>query len=146
MSAQANTKRVADQLHSAAIHFLRRVAREDESSGVSPARLSALSVVVYAGPLSLGELAEAEHVRPPTMSRVVAGLEEDGLVRRTVSGSDRRVTDIRATPKGVRVLERARARRLALIRSGLTSISRADLAALARAAEVMEEIAQAAER
>jgi DNA-binding MarR family transcriptional regulator len=141
MPAKANAERVADQLHSAAIHFLRRVAREDEAGGISAARLSALSVVVYAGPLSLGELAAAERVQPPTMSRIVAALEEDGLVRRT-TGADRRVTEIRVTPKGTRVLERARARRLGLIRSGLASLSRGDLAALQRAAEIMEDLAQ----
>lgn len=141
MSSKANAERIADQLHSAAIHFLRRVAREDEASGISNARLSALSVVVYAGPLSLGELAAAEHVQPPTMTRIVAGLEADGLVRRK-TGADRRVTEIRVTPKGMRALERARARRLGLIRSGLSSRSRSDLAALERAAEIMEDLAQ----
>lgn len=141
MSARANADRVADRLHSAAIHFLRRVAREDEAGGISPARLSALSVVVYGGPLSLGELAAAERVQPPTMSRIVAGLEDDGLVRRT-TGADRRVTEIRVTPKGRRSFDRARARRLGLIRSGLAPLSRADLAALERAAEIMEDLAQ----
>jgi DNA-binding MarR family transcriptional regulator len=141
MSSRSDAARVADQLHSSAIHFLRRVAREDEAAGVGPARLSALSVVVYAGPVSLGELAAAEHVQPPTMSRIVAGLEEDGLVRRS-AGADRRVTEIRATAKGLRTLDRARARRLGLIRSGLAPLSRSDLAALERAAEIMEEIAQ----
>lgn len=141
MTANA-TQRVADQLHSASIHFLRRVAREDEAGGIGPARLSALSVIVHAGPLNLGELASAEQVRPPTMTRIVNGLEEDGLVRRS-TGADRRVTELRATAKGVRALERARARRLALVRSGLRGLSKADLAALGRAAEVMEGLARA---
>ncbi len=56
---------VADRLHSAAIHLLRRLRRTDEATGLSPARLSALSVVVYAGPRTLGELAGIEQVRPP---------------------------------------------------------------------------------
>lgn len=142
MSSRTHAGRVADQLHSAAIHFLRRVAREDEAGGISPARLSALSVVVYAGPVSLGELAAAEHVQPPTMSRIVAGLEDEGLVRRS-TGADRRVTEVRATAKGMRVLERARARRLGLLRSGLSTLGRGDLAALERAAEIMEELAEA---
>ena len=142
MPARTSASDVADRLHSAAIHFLRRVAREDEAGGVSPARLSALSVLVYGGPMSLGELAAAERVQPPTMTRIVTGLEEDGLVRRAVSGSDRRVSEVRATPKGVRALDRARARRLALIRSGLSSLGRAELATLERAAELMEDIAR----
>jgi DNA-binding MarR family transcriptional regulator len=143
MPSRASIDRVADELHSAAIHFLRRVAREDEAGGISPARLSALSVVVYAGPLTLGDLAGAEHVKPPTMTKIVAGLEEDGYVRRTAGTADRRVTEVRATPKGRRALERARARRLALVRSGLVGLSRAELDAVERAAEIMEGMAGA---
>ena len=142
MPGRASVDRVADGLHSAAIHFLRRVAREDDAAGIGPARLSALSVVVYAGPLSVGALAAAERVRPPTMTQIVNGLEEDGLVRRVRSAVDGRVTDVRSTAKGVRALERARKRRLALIRSGLAGLSAADLAAVERAAGVMEAIAR----
>lgn len=141
MASAKATDIVADRLHSAAIHFLRRVAREDGASGLSPARLSALSVVVYAGPLTLGELAAAERVKPPTMTRIVAALEEEGLVRREAGRDDRRTTLLQATAKGSRTLERARARRLQLIQGGLARLSRADLAALGRAAELLEEIA-----
>src|SRR3982750_889673 len=73
---------VADRLHSAALHLLRRLRAEDDALGVSPPRLSALSVVVYAGPIGIGALAAAEGVAAPTMSRLVDGLERDGLVRR----------------------------------------------------------------
>jgi len=68
MSSQTE---LADRLHSAAIHVLRRVAREDTASGLGGPALSALSVVVFGGPLSLGKLAEAEQVTPPTMTRTV---------------------------------------------------------------------------
>jgi DNA-binding MarR family transcriptional regulator len=136
-----NNEEVADRIHSAAIHFLRRVAREDDAGGVSPARLSALSVVVYAGPLTLGELAAAEGVRPPTMTRIVAALEEDGLVRRETAPDDGRVTIVRVTAKGARAIDRARARRLKLVQRGVSRLSRADAAALRRAAELLEEIA-----
>jgi DNA-binding MarR family transcriptional regulator len=136
------TDQIADRLHSAAVHFLRRVAREDEAGGLSAARLSALSVAVLAGPLTLGELADAEGVRPPTMTRIVAALEEDGLVRREIDDGDGRVTIVRATAKGIRTLDRARARRLKLLRSGLAGLSRADTAALGRAAELLEHVAR----
>ena len=69
---------VADALHSAAIHLLRGVRKEDERTGVGPARLSALSVLVFAGPMRLTELARTEQVKPPTMTKVVAGLEVCG--------------------------------------------------------------------
>src|SRR6202521_1536653 len=75
----------SDRLHSAAIHLLRRVRKEDAIMAEAPARLSALSVLVFGGPMSLGELAAAEQVKPPTMSRVVAGLERNGLVARLAS-------------------------------------------------------------
>src|SRR5919204_2373568 len=81
---------VADRLHSAAIHILRRVARQDVATGLGSARLSALSVVVYGGPLTLGELARAERVRSPTMTGIVQALERDGLVRRRPGSTDRR--------------------------------------------------------
>src|SRR5258706_5447171 len=73
----------ADRLHSAAIHLLRRLRVRDRESGVGPAQLSALSVLVLGGgPRSLGQLAEAEQVRPPTTSRIRAGLVRPGLARR----------------------------------------------------------------
>jgi hypothetical protein len=82
-SAQDDAERTADRLHSAAIHLLRRLRREDAKSGLSAPRLSALSVLVFGGPLTLGELANAEQVRPPTMTRLVTALEADGRVSPT---------------------------------------------------------------
>src|SRR5262252_4263793 len=73
---------IADRLHSAAIHLLRRLRIRDSAIGIGPAQLSALSVLVFGGPRSLGELADAEQVRPPTMSRIVGGLVRSGLVKR----------------------------------------------------------------
>src|SRR4029450_4426864 len=99
---------VADRLHSAAIHPPRRAAEEDRAAGLSRARLSALSVVVFRGPLTLGELATAEGVRSATMTGIVNGLERDGLVRRRPHGTDRRAVSIEATVAGRRVLERDR--------------------------------------
>src|SRR5919202_217731 len=89
----------ADSFHSAAIHALRHVRREDPASGLSAARLSALSVLVFGGPRSLGELAAAGHVRPATMPRIVQALEADRLVRRQSDPADGRVTRLHATAK-----------------------------------------------
>src|SRR5437868_5235185 len=83
-------EQLADRLHSAAIHLLRRVRRQDEVSGVGPAQLSALSVLVFGGPSTLGGLAAAEMVRPPTMSRIVAGLTKSGLAESVTDESDAR--------------------------------------------------------
>src|SRR5947207_14405058 len=102
----------ADRFHSAAIHALRHVRRNDPETGLSAARLSALSVLVFGGPRTLGELAAAEHVRPATMTRIVQALEQEGLVRRESDPADRRVTRLHATPSGERVMWRGRERRV----------------------------------
>ena len=130
---------VADRLHSVAIHLLRQVRREDEASGLSAARLSALSVVVFGGPLSVGELARAEQVRSPTMSRVVADLEALGLVRRAPSATDGRAVAVTATAKGRRVLQAGRRRRVASLAGRLEGLGKGDLAVLDRAATVLEQ-------
>src|SRR3954470_24959780 len=103
---------VADRLHSAAIHLLRRLRREDDASGLGAPRLSALSVVVFGGPIAVGALAAGEQVRVPTMSRLVASLEGDGLVRRIPDPADRRVVRIEATEAGRALLFAGRARRV----------------------------------
>jgi DNA-binding MarR family transcriptional regulator len=131
---------LATRLHSAAIHLLRQLRREDDSLGISAARLSALSVVGFGGPHTLGELATAEQVTPPTMSRIVAVLEADGLVSRTTDSADRRVSRIAVTPKGRRVLERGRSRRTAKLARRLAALSPADLQTLTTAASLLEQI------
>ena len=96
---------VADRVHSAAIHLLRRVRKQDVATGEGPARLSALSVLVFGGPKTLGELAAAEQVKPPTMSRIVTGLARSRLIQITDDPQDARRIQIRATAKGVRLLQ-----------------------------------------
>lgn len=136
---KAETEEIADRLHSAAIHLLRRAREHDDESGLSPARLSALSVVVFRGPLTLGDLAAAEDVRSATMTGIVNGLEDDGLVRRKPHAQDRRVVLVESTSAGRRRLAQARARRIDLVASKLGDLSAADLALLRRAAELLEE-------
>jgi DNA-binding MarR family transcriptional regulator len=121
---------------------LRRVAREDQASGLSPARLSVLSVLVFGGPRTLGELAAAERVRPPTMTKVVRGLEDAGLVRREADANDGRVARIRATAKGERVLQRARRRRIANLAERLASLSPQEVAHIREAAALVERALQ----
>src|SRR4051794_1394047 len=127
-----------DLVHSAAIHLLRRVAREDEAAGVGRAQLSALSVLYFAGPLTLGALADAERVRAPTMSRIVDGLEREGLARRERHAADRRAIRVIMTAKGRRLFDRARNRRLTLLDALFADTTREELAVLARAAAIVE--------
>lgn len=130
---------VADRLHSAAIHLLRTVRKTDISTGISPARLSALSVLVFGGPRSLRELAEAEQVTAPTMSKIVAGLESDGYVTRRADRHDQRTIQIRASAKGKGALERGRRLRIESLANLLQSASRDELATLSQAARLIEE-------
>jgi DNA-binding MarR family transcriptional regulator len=128
----------ADRFHSAAIHALRHVRRDDPETGLSAARLSALSVLVFGGPRTLGGLAAAEHVRPATMTRIVQALEQDGLVRRESDPDDGRVTRLHATAKGERVLWRGRERRVANLADLLSGLSAAEVAQVRKAAELVE--------
>jgi DNA-binding MarR family transcriptional regulator len=131
---------VADRLHSAAIHLLRRVRNQDTVTGEGPARLSALSVLVFSGPKTLGELAAAEQVKPPTMSRIVAGLKRSRLVEITADAHDARRRQIHATSKGVDLLRAGRKRRVRYLAHRLTSASRQELASLRQALDLLEGI------
>jgi DNA-binding MarR family transcriptional regulator len=130
----------ADRLHSAAIHLLRRLRVRDRESGVGPAQLSALSVLVLGGgPRSLGELAEAEQVRPPTMSRIVAGLVRAGLVRRGKTEDGRRIR-LEATAKGTRILQEGRLRRVESLAQALSALSPEDRVKLSELINHLEKV------
>jgi DNA-binding MarR family transcriptional regulator len=140
MSIEASPEEVADRLHSASIHLLRLVRREDVASGLTAARLSALSVLVFGGPRTVGELAAAEQVRPPTMSKLVAEMGKEGLVLRRPSTADSRAVIVEATAKGTRALHAARRRRVATLAGRVQSLPAAERVLLDRAAAVMERL------
>src|ERR1700754_36440 len=127
-SARAETRagdgpsELADRLHSVAIHLLRRLRREDDAAGLPAPALSALSVIVFGGPITLGALAAAEQVRPPTITKLVASLEGDGLVEREVDPADRRVVRVKATARGTRLLHDGRKRRVASLTTSLAQL------------------------
>src|SRR3954470_6347147 len=112
ISGEERSEMIADRLHSTAIHLLRRVRKEDTKTGEGPARLSALSVLVFGGPMTLGQLAAAEQVKPPTMSRIVTGLERSRLAERRTDSRDARRQRIHPTPNGERLLHEGRRRRI----------------------------------
>lgn len=138
LSRDQDRRAVADRLHSAAIHLLRHARKQDVFSGQGPARLSALSVLVFAGPMTLGQLAAAEQVKPPTMSRIVAGLSRAGLASIAGDVNDARRIQIRATPKGERLLQRARERRIQAVAEALGDLSEREMALLRDAAAIIE--------
>ena len=131
---------VADGLHSAAIHLLRRVRKQDVAMGEGPARLSALSVLVFGGPKALGELAAAEQVKPPTMSRMVAGLARSRLVTISADPHDARRMQIHATAKGIRLLHKGRQMRVAYLAAHLDTLALEELAKLGQAVETLKKL------
>ncbi|QDV05330.1 MarR family protein [Planctomycetes bacterium Poly30] len=132
----------ATRLHSAAIHLLRRLRSTDLEVGVGPAKLSALSVLVFGGARSLGQLAAEEQVSAPTMSRIVRGLEGRGLVRRIPDPDDGRSIELRATAAGKRLLEKARRARLAQLESLLEALSPTERATLEAAVDAFEKLSR----
>ena len=131
---------LAGALHSAAIHLLRRLRKEDVASGLSPARLSALSVVVFGGPLRVSDLARAEQVRTPTMTPIVAALESEGLIVRSPDPTDARAAILTATAKGKKLMAAGRARRVSVLAAQLRALRAPDRAVLARAAALLHGI------
>jgi DNA-binding MarR family transcriptional regulator len=131
---------VADRLHSAALHLLRRLRTEDDALGVSPPRLSALSVVVFAGPIGIGALAAAESVAAPTMTRLVDGLERDGLVRRRPDPADARGVLVEPTATGKRILTKGRRQRVRTLAEGLAGLTSEELADIRRGADLIERV------
>jgi len=131
---------VADRLHSAAIHLLRRLRKQDVATGEGPARLSALSVLVFGGPKTLKELAAAEQVKPPTMSRIVAGLARSRLVDITGDPDDARRMRIRATAKGNQILQKGREMRIAYLASHVEQLTPDELSKLGEAVEILNKL------
>jgi DNA-binding MarR family transcriptional regulator len=129
----------ADRFHSAAIHALRHVRREDPATGLSAARLSALSVLVFGGPRTLGELAGAEQVRPATMTRIAQSLVEEGYARRERDPNDGRVVRLSATAKGRRVMQQGRERRVTNLARLLGRLSAEEVSRVREAAELVEQ-------
>src|SRR4029077_16423088 len=126
--------------HAAAIHLLRRLRVEDEALGISAPRLSALSVLVFAGPMRIGALAQMEQVEPPPMTRLVDAMERDGYVERAPDPEDRRAVIVRSTPKGTRALKQGRAQRVEALAAGLRTLSTDELSILARGVELLERV------
>lgn len=142
-SRRTQPEEVADRLHSAAIHLLRSLKGRDKVLGITPAQLSALSVLYFMGPLAIGKLAKAEGVKPPTISRLVKDMVRLGLVMREAGAEDARASVISITPKGSALFERGRTARLMALTSALSDLSGENLDLLRDAARLMETTARA---
>ncbi|HYG71977.1 MAG TPA: MarR family transcriptional regulator [Actinomycetota bacterium] len=132
--------RTANRLHSLAIHLLRQVAQVDREMGLTPERASVLSVLAFGGPKTIGQLARAERVSPPAITRIVDGLETAGLAERRRSDEDRRVVFVSVTADGRRLMERGRARRVETLAAGLRALEPGDVRSLEAATDVLERV------
>src|SRR5438874_7528885 len=132
----------ADHLHSATIHLLRGLRIRDRERGIGPAQLSALSVLVFAGSKSLAELAQSEQVKPPTMSRIVAGLRRASLVHMSSNEADGRAIVITATAKGVRLMQQARLRSVESLAGAISALPELEVGLLGKAAEIIEKLSR----
>src|SRR5215467_3957227 len=140
MSSKADIENLSRTLHSAAIHLLRDLRTQDSALGIGPSQLSALSVIVFGGPRSLRDLAEAEQVQPPTMSKIVDALVRQGLAHREVNSADRRSITISPTPKGVHVMKLGRDRREKRLIELLKQLKHDEVKELQRAGDVLTRI------
>jgi DNA-binding MarR family transcriptional regulator len=137
---QISSQETAERLHSASIHLLRKLRREDESGSLNAPRLSALSVIVFGGPITLGDLAAAEQVRPPTMTHIVSALEQRGLVVRKQNTEDGRSIYISATAAGKRLLLEGRRRRIRSLVQRIDALGSAEQSLLSKAAHVLAKV------
>ena len=130
----------ADHLNSAAIHLLRGMKGADRASGLTPARLSALSVLVFGGPRTMTALAAAEDVAAPTMTRIVDGLVGLGLAAREQHPDSARKILVRATEEGTGLMVKAADRRRQVIVTALETLDEAAVARIVAAAPHLREL------
>jgi DNA-binding MarR family transcriptional regulator len=119
---------------------LSRRLRQEANEGATPSQLAALATVERHGPMTLGDLAAHERVRPPTMTRIVAGLEEGGLLSREIDPADRRVSRMTLTPEGSRLLSRSRTRKDAFLAAMLEPLDPEEIAVVERAVPILERL------
>jgi DNA-binding MarR family transcriptional regulator len=134
---------LASHLRVGVARLARRLRQEGAAEDTTPSQLTALSTLYHRGPMTPGELAANERVKPPSMTRIVAALEERGLVSREPSADDGRVVRIVVTDAGRRAHEDYQKRRDQWLSLQLAKLSPEDRAVLAKAAGVMDRLVEA---
>ena len=132
---------LAPRLRLAVMRLARRLRQQSADEALTLSQVSALATLDRVGPLTLGDLAAAERVQPPTMTRVVANLLERGLVARTPNPLDRRSAQVAVTADGRKLLDRNRSRRTAYLATRLALLSPAERAVLDEALPLLERLA-----
>jgi DNA-binding MarR family transcriptional regulator len=135
----ASTDQMTSRLRMVVARLSRRL-RQEANEGATPSQLAALATIERHGPITLGDLAGHERVRPPTMTRIVAGLEETALVRREIDATDRRVARVTITAEGSRLLARSRTRKDAFLAALLEHLDAEELATVERAVPILERL------
>jgi DNA-binding MarR family transcriptional regulator len=128
------------RLRLAVLRLSRTLRQQSVSDDVTQSMVSALSIVERRGPISLGDLAAAERVSPPSMTRIVGHLEQQELVVREVDAADRRVARLRITPKGARILQTTRTKKNAYLAKRLRLLSEEERELLKRALPLLERL------
>jgi DNA-binding MarR family transcriptional regulator len=140
MGREGDGRAVAERLHGAAIKLIRRLRKSDEASGLAAPKLSALSVLVFGGPHTVKELAAAEQVRAPTMSRLLVELEGAGLVQKSKDPEDRRIVRVQATARGRNLLEAGKSRRLEVLAAQIRALDVHERRLISSAVKVIERL------
>jgi DNA-binding MarR family transcriptional regulator len=140
-TSKPNLDAVASALNSGAIHLLRSLRAVDRLAGQTPARLSALSVLVFGGPQTLGGLASQEGIAGPTMSRIVDALVTNGLAERRPHPLDARAVQVCATQAGESLTRAAARRRIETIAAALAQLPAAEQRRLAEASGLLDQVA-----
>jgi DNA-binding MarR family transcriptional regulator len=139
LAAARDDAALASRLRLVVMRFTRRLRRQ-AGDDLSPSLVSVLACLERRGPLTLGELAALEHVKPPSVTRMIAALESRELVRREADPSDGRVSRVSVTATGGRTLQRSRTRKTAYLAKRLATLNDEDAAALAKALAVLERL------
>jgi DNA-binding MarR family transcriptional regulator len=119
---------------------LARQLRQHADTGLSPSQLSTLASIERHGPLTLGALAEHERLAPPSITKVVAKLEADGLIARESDPVDRRIARVSTTAAGARLLEEIRRRKDAWLAERVARLDAEEVRRLAGALDVLEAL------
>lgn len=139
-----NDAELAARLRLSVTRLARRLRQKSDVEATA-SQISALATIERLGPLTIGELSAAERVQPPSMTRIVAGLEELGLIQRETDERDRRVARVRVTPLGQRLLARSRSKKNAYLAARLGSLTNEERAVLAHAADLLEQLLESDE-
>ncbi|WP_251360080.1 MarR family winged helix-turn-helix transcriptional regulator [Kangiella sp. TOML190] len=140
--AENPTNQLANQLHKLAIHLLRQARKQDLATGLTPERLSILSILVYVGSKTVNQLATMEQVSAPAITRIVKNLEKDGYVIKAKSKTDQRVVYVSATRKSKKLMEQARKKRIEAIAESLESAQPQELTKFKTDIEALSSLLQ----